>query len=878
MTDADLNALIEQIRAQAEAINRLTVALGGTAAGNADLSRTITASGKLQQRALDRIAKSQADSQKQLDSGINRMMSGVMKSMGQTRQAAQDASVKAAKNAAGGPLSKAETAKARQSGADKHFHKLGVASLAASAGLEALGRNALILGKKLGAGEAGAGDFASAISDTVSAVTKYTKWLPGWGRAISIATDYTVKYAAAAAKQGDKQYRVFEQLQQSGAATTGGLTEVNTMLGKFGLSVDEASKMLDLIAGNAQALVMFRGTVSDGAKAMANIVDEVGNSGLRGQLKLLGVSYEEQRQSMAAYITQQSRLGLAQTRDYNQMARGAAEYMREQDAITRATGATRKQQEEAQNRAMAEEQFRTRINKMRRSSDAGERGQAEKDLATYKMVEAEFGKEVATQFGALMDGFTTEASMGIQKLTGAQAGTLAQRKDLSPTQMVDALRTSLAQGQQGIGETLGMTNQFLKETGIPLGALSDSLDRGALGGRMDRARGAQGVMDKGAPGITGMVEIDEANLKTKRAMQDFLQLGVIPVTAAMGKLAKITGWLAENLVPGKDSKKPIPEFADGGIAKGPASGHLAMLHGTEAVIPLKGEKIPVDFGTGLAKLTGGAASGGGGPTDLNKTIVNMTKAMIPFTEALNTFTNTVKKTEVAGVGEGQEARKGEGIFDKMVSFIANLFGPSGAAGAPGAKGAAPAADMTAAMNAHDASHKHEPPTITPAAAKELGAGLGSPLKDLKVTSGFGMRTDPITGKQAGHGGVDLAGKIGDAIMAPEAGIARVVGEAQSGGYGNMVEILNEQGKVIHRMAHMSEMMVKTGDKISAGSEIGKVGNTGRSTGAHLHWEQFDPTTGKQIDPLAALAAKQGKGPGFGSTAGGAATGYPHMAP
>ena len=157
------------------------------------------------------------------------------------------------------------------------------------------------------------------------------------------------------------------------------------------------------------------------------------------------------------------------------------------------------------------------------------------------------------------------------------------------------------------------------------------------------------------------------------------------------------------------------------------------------------------------------------------------------------------------------------------------------------------AAVQSALSEHDHAHPH--------------GEAGSPLKDMKVTSGFGMRTDPITGRQAGHGGVDLAGKIGDAIMAPDSGIARVVGEAQSGGYGNMVEILNEQGKVIHRLAHMSEAMVKTGDKITAGSQIGKVGSTGRSTGAHLHWEQFDPTSGKQIDPMAAMSARQGSGPG-----------------
>jgi hypothetical protein len=346
MTDADLNALIEQIRAQADAINRLTVTLGGTSTSSSDLSKSITASGKLQQRALDRIAKSQADSQKQLDSGINRMMSGVMKSMGQTRQSAQDASIKAAKNAAGGPLSKAETSKAKLAGATKHIERLGIASLAASAGLDALGKNALILGKKLGEGEAGAGDFASAISNTVQSVTGFTKYLGKAGFVVSTVIETMAKFAVVAAQQGDSQFKVFKDLQTSGANTSDGLTGVNRLLGSFGLHVKDAGKMLQTISANAQGLVMFRGTVAEGAKAMGGVVKDLRDTGLQESLARIGISYDEQRESIASYITLQAKLGKSQTMTNQQLARGAAEYMKEQDALTRLTGATRKEQEE----------------------------------------------------------------------------------------------------------------------------------------------------------------------------------------------------------------------------------------------------------------------------------------------------------------------------------------------------------------------------------------------------------------------------------------------------------------------------------------------------------------------------------------------------
>lgn len=147
---------------------------------------------------------------------------------------------------------------------------------------------------------------------------------------------------------------------------------------------------------------------------------------------------------------------------------------------------------------------------------------------------------------------------------------------------------------------------------------------------------------------------------------------------------------------------------------------------------------------------------------------------------------------------------------------------------------------------------------TASTTAQENANYVQPLANMKVTSSFGMRLDPFTKKQSGHPGTDLAGKIGDIVKAPEGGTVRVTAEAQSGGYGNMVEILSG-GKILHRLAHLSQTSVKNGDSVTAGTEVGKVGSTGRSTGPHLHWEQFDPTTNLRIDPIATLASRQSQG-------------------
>ncbi|MEO1767469.1 M23 family metallopeptidase [Thiobacter aerophilum] len=101
------------------------------------------------------------------------------------------------------------------------------------------------------------------------------------------------------------------------------------------------------------------------------------------------------------------------------------------------------------------------------------------------------------------------------------------------------------------------------------------------------------------------------------------------------------------------------------------------------------------------------------------------------------------------------------------------------------------------------------------------------------TSNFGWRIDPFTGLRALHEGVDFMAPIGAPILAAAGGI--VVYSDYHPGYGNMIEIDHGNG-LVSRYAHASKRLVKEGDVVLRGQKIGEVGNTGRSTGPHLHFE------------------------------------------
>lgn len=102
-----------------------------------------------------------------------------------------------------------------------------------------------------------------------------------------------------------------------------------------------------------------------------------------------------------------------------------------------------------------------------------------------------------------------------------------------------------------------------------------------------------------------------------------------------------------------------------------------------------------------------------------------------------------------------------------------------------------------------------------------------------ISSGFGYRHDPFTGGAAMHSGLDFRGPIGAPIHAAAKGTVSFVG--RKAGYGNVVEVSHGNG-LVTRYAHMSRFAAKPGQKVAAGAVIGAIGNTGRSTGPHLHFE------------------------------------------
>jgi murein DD-endopeptidase MepM/ murein hydrolase activator NlpD len=128
--------------------------------------------------------------------------------------------------------------------------------------------------------------------------------------------------------------------------------------------------------------------------------------------------------------------------------------------------------------------------------------------------------------------------------------------------------------------------------------------------------------------------------------------------------------------------------------------------------------------------------------------------------------------------------------------------------------------------------------------------FGRPMPGaIDLTSGFGYRIDPFTRGPALHTGLDFRGEYGALVRSTGAG--QVLNAEHAGGYGNMVEIDHGNG-VTTRYAHLSSLLVSPGQTVAAGAILGRVGSTGRSTGAHLHYETR--VDGEAVDPQRFLRA------------------------
>jgi len=469
---------------------------------------------------------------------------------------------------------------------------------------EKLGTSAKALGADMYKGTKGVGQFGGMLEDGAGFIKAYGEKFGPAGRAIANFTIAVAKFATASLKMSDQLYTSYEKISRAGVVGADAMSEVYDNLRNFGYTIDELGNLGELLSKNSKNFGLFFTSALTGARTFGQVASSIQNSGLREQFFRMGISVDDINDGIAGYIVQQGKLGQIQGKSVDQLAKGSEAYIKELDILTKLTGLTRQEQEEAREQALQIEAFYAGL------ADLGP-AQQEEALKAFTYAYSKGGPKMAAEMAASFNGVLTAGSDMFLSTGGesmryfskeffGKGGTFDQSmsgiKGAITPDMLD-LTKQLNQIGTGFGMNLRSLTMFTKDGVDPLADRIAELRReqeGQIAG-IDSATKSQ-------------ARVRDSQIKTAQNLQDFVRMGVGPATFALQIFTEAIEYLT-GFIPGFESKKTKAMRAEAAAATtAPASGTDAGGSMAGIDVPTAGAEGPT--GTMGLKLKAGAEIGG----------------------------------------------------------------------------------------------------------------------------------------------------------------------------------------------------------------------------------------------------------------------------
>ncbi len=373
------------------------------------------------------------------------------------------------------------------------------------------------------------------------------------------------KYVKATNEQSDNLYKAFQGLSRAGAVGSDGLQSLYVDMQKLGLGVQDLDTMVALVSANSKDLALFAGSVNEGRKQFSNVGASLGKFSV--SLFNAGMTQDEINEASMGYLRLQSRIGQTQKKTTDEIAESTHKYLLEQDALTKLTGMTRKEQEDAREEIRSQETFAAKLEQLRQQGRTNEA----KALEDTYLVLRSTSKSAAQGFADISTGnLRTEAAQKEMRVSQGESMRVAQQisaGQLNAAQAADRVAEAHGRTADSLGATQGLLGNYNKT----YGNLSEDIalrSKMLSGGFADAAKKIaeeqkkQGIVDGKA--LDAEQQRHSENIKTQqdamKATQDFIRVGVAPATEATKKLGE-----AINFVVGK-----LPGAGGSGVIGGAA--------------------------------------------------------------------------------------------------------------------------------------------------------------------------------------------------------------------------------------------------------------------------------------------------------------------
>jgi hypothetical protein len=435
--------------------------------------------------------------------------------------------------------------------------------------------------KGMADGAQGASAFNGAISAGGEAVKTMLSSIGSLGKAFGELTNFATAYIVRANAQGDALFKSFQDLSKVGGASAEGMTGIFDSMQKLGMTMNQLPEFGAMIAQNSEALAMLGGTVTQGAKQFSEVAAGIQQSGLKTEFERMGLTTKNINEGTASYLRLQSLNAANSTKTQSELTAGAAEYISQQDRLSRLTGKSADILAKEQEARMGDQRFRALTREQDQQQAELRAIGTEESIAQANAIKAQ-----QQQNAELLDSLKGGMKKGAQDLLSGFVNTPeAQQMMIAMPEMAQTIMSgnfkaseTLQKGADDIGKTLNQQSGLAK-AGVfdkVLGKFSEYADFEAqqLALRKTGVDAAKTERDKlkegGDVDINNQVALRQAQTSTTQAMEQLVQKGVGPLGEAM-RIAAVK--IEENItkIPGLDKKTSVSNAGEGRGMNAPAA-------------------------------------------------------------------------------------------------------------------------------------------------------------------------------------------------------------------------------------------------------------------------------------------------------------------
>ncbi len=328
--------------------------------------------------------------------------------------------------------------------------------------------------------------------------------------------------------QLDTATQTFNQLAQTGALTEQGITGVQQQFLQSGLSLDAYRQ---IVTENASALARFGGTVGRGTTNFTEFLGSIVDSDAGMELRRLGFSADQIGESAAAFLTQQTRLGLSQRRSQEELRQGSIQYAQELDRLAKLTGMQRKEIQAQQDAALSEARFRAVYDDMVAS---GQETQA-KTMLDFQTMVSKASPEMAQGLRDMASGLVnSDASIKLFTTTGGAAAGIMQQVKTGQIDQVTAFKML----QDATRQQMGVSRELAKAVGdetnrfVAYGQQSDLVNAKIVDGQVQLLDHQKKQMAQGTDPLTDSAVDAQKNLQQMSRQLANFAFAALPAAGA----------------------------------------------------------------------------------------------------------------------------------------------------------------------------------------------------------------------------------------------------------------------------------------------------------------------------------------------------------